>query len=79
MKLFLYPWYFFPEHRVCGEDGTWKLVYNKKDKSKKYYDLERRVYDFPPPRNAPQRCVALYILKYLFEFPRFGPTNVRFC
>ena len=52
-KLFLYPWHFFPEHRTRRYDGVWKLLFNKKDKNKKFYDLERRAYNFSPPRNAP--------------------------
>ncbi|KAL7534641.1 hypothetical protein ACHAXR_006013 [Thalassiosira sp. AJA248-18] len=49
----LYPWQFFGDHRECGEDGIWKLKYNKTDKAAKYYDLEGYAYDFPPPRNTP--------------------------
>ena len=56
-KIFLYPWHFFPEHWTRGNDVVWKLIFNKKEKNKKFYDLERRAYNFPPPRNAPQQFI----------------------
>ena len=51
-KIFLYPLHFFPEHQT-QIDGKWKLLFDKKA-TIKYKDMERRSYDFPPPRYAPR-------------------------
>ena len=54
-KLYLYPWHFFPTHRTKGDNGIWSLDVAKtaEGESPKYYNLEGRVYNFPPPRESP--------------------------
>ena len=54
--LYLYPWHFFPEHRKKDEEGNWVLNFDKK-KPQKFHDMERRAYDFPPPREVPSRYI----------------------
>jgi hypothetical protein len=50
-KVCLYPWHFFSNHLVKSK-GKWDLAFSKHDKSRKYKDLEGRVYTAPPPRNT---------------------------
>ena len=52
-KIYLYPWHFFPKHRI-KVNGKCKLRYEKKSTTQ-YRDLERmKSYDFPPPRYVPR-------------------------
>ena len=72
----LYPWHFFPEHRAREEGGKWKLNYNRKE-TVKFYDLERRAYDFPPPRNTPNNFLRdEYFSSYTRPQERWAAQNV---
>ena len=63
----LYPWHFFPDHVEKNQDGEWNLV--KVTSTSKFYDTERIVYEFPPPRNTPQRFIQ--------DSPDFLSLHVR--
>ena len=52
-RLFLYPWHFLPEHRKKDDDGRWRLLFDRKNKTK-FKDREKYTYDFPPPRWTPR-------------------------
>ena len=78
-SIYLYPWHFLPEHRTKGPDGLWKLNYVKRKKGEeptKYRDLERRPYDFPPPRYAPQIFVSdEYFAAYVRPQDRWAQSS----
>ena len=67
LPMSLYPWHFYPEHVEKNQDGKWKLV--EVTSNSKFYDTDRRVYPFPPPRNTPQHFIR--------DSPEFPSLRVR--
>mmetsp|Transcript_29333 Transcript_29333/g.61840 ORF Transcript_29333/g.61840 Transcript_29333/m.61840 type:complete len:425 (+) Transcript_29333:99-1373(+) len=50
--VYLYAWHFLPDHRIKDYEGLWELNYDKRVKAL-FYDIERNVYNFPPPCHDP--------------------------
>ena len=73
--LYLCPWHFYVYHHKKGVHGKWKLKYDRTAK-RKFYDLERSVYGFSPPRNAPQRFIdEEYLSMYVLLQDRWAQEN----
>ena len=66
LKMYLYPWHFFADHRERDEHGYWRLI--EFGAGKKYYDSDRVPYSYPPPRNS---------VKHFLENEYFTNSYVR--